>query len=103
MDQKIIEFISFIALTSVMVERITELFKPKILNLIKPTDNKLTIILLTVLISTGLVTLNFDTFIYPIYLNHWVAFIFVVAGSSSGSSMWNNILSAIENKKLTTK
>jgi hypothetical protein len=101
-DQKIIDFISFIALTSVMVERITEVLKTKIIQFIKPDDNKLTIQLLTILVGTGLIALNFDTFVYPTFLNQWIAAVFVVAGSSAGSSMWNDILSAIQNKKLTT-
>jgi hypothetical protein len=86
-----------------MVERITEVFKAKVLKIVKPDDTKLTIQLLTVLISTGLVSLNFDTLVFPLFLNKWVALIFAIAGASSGSSMWNDILSAIQNKKLTVK
>ena len=102
-DQKILDFIGFMALNAVMVERITEVLKPKIISWVKPNDNLLTIQLITLLVSTGLTSLDFDTLVYPNFMNHWVAFIFTIAGSSSGSSMWNDILSALQNKKLTTK
>ena len=109
MDQKIVEFISFIALNSIMVERSVEMVKGMLpikenaVLFIKPDKKVLTIQLFTVLMSSIIVWLNSDVMMYPIYLNKYVAYLFAVLGASSGSSMWNDALSFISLKTIPKK
>lgn len=108
MDSKVLDFIGFIAMNAVIVERAVEMIKKMLpvnenaLIYIREKHMCFTIQLLTVLMSTLIVWLNMDTIVYPLFLNKNVAFLFAILGASSGSSMWNDALSLIPKPTVTT-